>query len=282
VPNITFSRFVYLDTCIYSHLAKNRDLWGDLRGFLLDNDLCLALSDANVAELYDARTLHCALADLLLLMPSAMIKTRDMILDEEVEAHPKRRSAFLFFHPFNQLLLQNDGREVLVGLLGGKGSADARRRQVADARRVLSVHRRLKPNFSPSRSGHYRRQQADEFAAVIVMQWLADTHREFLKSFETRVQDLHTEVFLSLRLFALVNFYKYYLGRREPANLSDFGDEFHLAYIPYCELAIMERDLCSVLNQIRRHHDVLGSTAVRNIGFFEDAAWGGEVSREHG
>ena len=273
MANITFSRFVYLDTCIYSHLAKNTQLWDDLLGLLLANDLCLAVSSGNLAELADAKGLHGILADLLLLMPSAMIKPWDVILQEEVVAHSEQRTASLLFHPFNQLLLEKDGRRTLVGLFRGKDLAKARRGQLRDARRMLSLHRKLKPNFPPSKSGQYTHQQADEFAAVIIMQWLADTHHEFLKSFKNRVQDLHTEVFLSVRLLALVNFYKYYLGRREPAKLSDFGDEFHLAYIPYCELAIMERDLCNVLNQIRRHQHILGSAVVRNIEFFEDWAW---------
>jgi hypothetical protein len=273
VTEITFSRFVYLDTCIYSHLAKNTQLWNDLFGFLLANDLCLALSSGNMAELADARSLHGTLADLLRLMPSAMIKRWDTILDEEVAGHPERRTASLFFHPLNQLLLEKDGRRTLVKLFRGTDLAKARRLQLRDARRMLSIHRKLKPNFPPAKSGQYTRQQANEFATIIVVQWLAETHREFLESFEHRVHDLHTEVFLSVRLLALVNFYKYHLGGREPAKLSDFGDEFHLAYIPYCELAIMERDLCDVLNQIKRHQDVLSSTVVRNIEFFRHWDW---------
>ena len=273
VADITFSRFVYLDTCIYSHLAKNTQLWNRLRAFLFANHLCLAVSDGNLAELSDAKTLHGALADLLLLMPSAMIKPRDTLLDEEVAAHPGTRTASLLLHPFNQLLLEKNGRETLVGLFGANNLAKARREQLRDARQMLSIHRKLKPNFPPSKSGEYTIQQADEFASGIVRQWLADTHYEFLASFKDRVQKLHTEVFRSVRLFALVNFYKYYLGRREPAKLPDFGDEFHLSYIPYCELAIMERDLCEVLGQIKRHQDVLDSTMVRNLQFFEDWAW---------
>jgi hypothetical protein len=273
VGEITFSRFVYLDTCIYSHLAKNTQLWDRLQSFLFANDFCLAVSSGNAAELADAKGLHGILADLLLLMPSAMIKPWDVILQEEVAAHPRRRTASLFFHPFNQLLLQKDGRQTLIGLLREKGLAKARRGQLRDARRMLPLHRKRKPNFSPSKSGQYTHQQADEFASVIVMQWLADTHRVFLASFKDRASDLHTEVFLSVRLFALVNFYKYYLGRREPTKLSDFGDEFHLFYLPYCKLAIMERDLCNVLNQIKAHQDVLDSTVVRNIDFFQDWAW---------
>jgi hypothetical protein len=273
VTDFTYSRFVYLDTGIYSHLAKNTQVWDRLITFLLANDLCLALSSANLAELADAQRLHGTLVDLLLLMPSAAIKPWDIILDEEVKTHPQRRTESLLFYPFNQLLLERNGGDTLLGWFTGKRLVEARRGQRRDAGRLLTVHRSVKSNFPPSKSGNYTREQASEFAIFIVMQWLADTHRVFLASFKERPSDLHTEVFLSVRLFALVNFYKYYLGRREPTKLSDFGDEFHLFYLPYCKLAIMERDLCNVLNQVKGHQDVLNSTVVRNIDFFQDWAW---------
>jgi hypothetical protein len=157
VREITFSRFVYLDTCVYSHLAKNTQLWDHLQSFLFANDFCLAVSSGNVAELADAKGLHGILADLLLRMPSAMIKPWDVILQEEVAAHPRRRTASLFFHPFNQPVLQKDGRRTLIGLPGEKGLTRARRDQLRDARRMLSVHRKRKPNFPPSKSGQYTR-----------------------------------------------------------------------------------------------------------------------------
>ena len=40
--------------------------------------------------------------------------------------------------------------------------------------------------------------------------------------------------------------------------------------IPYCELAIMERDLCDTLRQIKRNHTVLDSTEIRNIDFLNE------------
>lgn len=273
MSDFTFSRFVYLDTNIWSHLAKNKQLWNHLFEFLVANDLCLALSEAHLAELADARALHKKLANLLLLMPSAAIKTSDAVLDEEVKAHPQRRTDTLLLYPFNQLLLEENGRDTLLNWFTSDNLAEARRVQLQHAQQMQARHSSLRDNFPPSKSGEYTLQQAAQFASFIVMQWLADTHYDFLASFKDRVQDLHTEVFLSVRLFALVIFYKYYLGRREPDRLSDFGDLSHLFSLPYCRLAIMERDLCSVLKQIKRHDDVLDSTVVRNIDFFKDWVW---------
>lgn len=93
-----------------------------------------------------------------------------------------------------------------------------------------------------------------------MIQWLVEGHRDFLLGFQNNIENFNSKVFLSVRLFAYVIFYKYYLGQREPKKLSDFGDLFHLFYLPYCELAVVERDLCNILNQIKSNDDILATT----------------------
>jgi len=269
---MSFSRFVYLDTNIYSYLAKNIHHWKRLSDFLTANDLCLALSHAHQAELAEAKTLHDKLVDLLLLMPSAAIKPWDVVLKEEVKAHPQCRTDSLLLYPFNQLLLEKNGNHTILSWFTSDNLTRARKDQLTGAQQMQARHSALKNNFPPSKSGKYIREQAPEFADYIIMQWLADTHPDFLASFKDRVQHLRTECFLSVRIHPLVIFYKYYLQGREPDQLSDFGDLYHLSYLPYCNLVIIERDLCNVLNQIKQDHNVLDSTVVRNIDFFKDWA----------
>lgn len=269
----TFSEFVYFDTNIISHLAKNRSMWSDLLEFLRQNDLTLGLGTAQVAELSDARKLHSSLVELLMSVPSGLLKTWDIIIAEEVKAHPHSRTESLLLNPLNQLLLEPGGLQNLYNFLSSEPLSDARQDQLAHAEQMAERHTQLKKNFPPSKTGSYTREQADEFTFAMICQWLVTDHRDFLGAMQQDIQGFHPEVFLSIRLYAQVLFYKYYLGRREPKKLSDFGDTGHLFYIPYCKLAVMERDLCNVLNQIKRHHDTLDSTVVRNIEFFDDWEW---------
>lgn len=269
----TFSEFVYFDTNIISHLAKNQSLWSDLFEFLRQNDLTLGLSTAQVAELADARKLHSSLVALLMSVPSGLLKTWDVIIAEEVRAHPHRRTESLLLNPLNQLLLEPDGLQQLYNFLSSRQLGDARKDQLAHAEQMAGRHALLKKNFPPSETGRYRREQADKFTFAIICQWLVTDHRDFLRAMQQEIRSFHPEVFLSIRLYAQVLFYKYYMGQREPKKLSDFGDAGHLFYIPYCKLAVMERDLCNVLNQIKSHHDTLDSTVIRNIDFFDDWPW---------
>ena len=168
--NISFSRFIYLDTNIYCYLAKNNHLWGRLFDFLIANDLCLSLSSANLSELADTTALHKKLVDLLLLMPSAVIKTSDIILNEEVKAHPQRRTDSLLLYPLNQLLLKHNGFETLFAWFTSDKLSKVRKEQRMYARQMHDRHLILKRNFPPLKSGEYTWRQAADFASFNVMQ----------------------------------------------------------------------------------------------------------------
>jgi hypothetical protein len=263
----TFSRFAYFDTNIISEIAKNQLLRSKLYEFLKEQDLTLGISTGQVVELADAKDIHPLLVALFFSVPSAILKTWDMIIAEEVDAHPERRTQPLIMYPVNAMLQENDGFENLYKFLSSERLAKARTQQLQHAQQMRARLSQLKANFPPSKSGKYILKQSDEFADYQVMQWLVEDHRGFLEEMQADILAFHPDVFLSIRLYAHVIFYKYYLGNREPRKLSDFGDLGHLFYIPYCELAVMERDLCNVLGQIKRNHTILENTIIKNIDF---------------
>lgn len=99
MPENSFPRFAYFDTNILSYIAKNKPLWTKLLDFLTKNSLTLGISGAQLVELFDAERLHQNLAEMLVVVPSALIKTADDILNEEVMAHPQQRTESLFYFP---------------------------------------------------------------------------------------------------------------------------------------------------------------------------------------
>ena len=260
------SEVAYFDTNILSHLAQNRQLWSKLGVFLAENNLVLGISSAHVAELADVTRQHQALAELFVSIPSGILKTWDVILAEEIQAHPQKRSQSLFAHLFTPT--EPDNLQRIQAFLSSKNLRYARQDQLNYAQQMTGRHDQLKSNFPPHRTGKYTIEQAEQFAWMQVIQWLGQIHRDFLVRFQNNIQDFHTNVFLSIRLFAQVIFYKYYIGQREPKKISDFGDLAHIFPIPYCNMLITERDLCNILNQIKRNHDTLSSTVIHNIDFF--------------
>lgn len=262
----TFSRFAYLDTNILSELAKRPDLWETVLSYLTNEDLTLAISD-QLAELADAERLHESLSRMLVFLPSAIIKTGFDVLSEEVASHPRARSNSLLVYPVNALVLEPKGPTLFEEFLRSANLRAARASQREAASRLADRMAELERNFPVSRDGVYRKEQAPAFAFAVTVQWLVGTHHSFVQHFQTDITGFKVDVFRSLRLFAMVVYYKYYLGNRSPRKASDFGDLFHLYAIPYCSVAIVERDLADVLAQVKRHDRILDGTDVRNIGF---------------
>lgn len=269
ITDYTFSRFVYLDTNIVSHFLKNEATWPRFRDYLTESGLTLGIGGGQVSELSDAKSLLPDLARFLVSVPTGILKNWDEIISEEVEAHPSPRTTSLLMYPLNAILLEDNGFENLLQFLNSEALSDARRDQIRHAEQMWAQHTKLKPNFPPSKSGKYDRSQAGEFAEGQVFQWLSYDHRQFLQEIQRDVTKLNISVFQSIRLYAYVLFYKYYLGEREPKKLSDFGDLFHLFSIPYCEIAVMERDLANVLSQIKNTQEILGGTEIHNIDFVQ-------------
>lgn len=96
---VTFTRFVHPDTGIVSTLIEDKTLWQPLGDFLFDNDLCLAIGEGQVAELNSDDRLRAPFVELVTTVPSAFVKRHDLILDEEVEAYPERRTKSLLSSP---------------------------------------------------------------------------------------------------------------------------------------------------------------------------------------
>ena len=150
MANHTFSRFAYFDTNILSHLAKNKHLWPKLFEFLTQNDLTLGISGAQVSELSDAKNLHQVLVEMFVMVPSATLKNWDVILDEEVNAHPQKRTKPLLDYPLNAILLEKDGIQKLQDFLASKKLGEARKDQLNHAQQFAKRHTELKGNFPQS------------------------------------------------------------------------------------------------------------------------------------
>ena len=267
----SFSRFLYLDTNIFGVLAQEKSLVRPLFDFLWERDLCLAISGAQAAELSDAQHLHEDLDVIMTALPSVLVKSAEVILDEEVRSYPNERKDSLISFYMNALF----GTNKMLDFLSSDSLRAARQAQKESAALMPERHTQLKKNFPPQDSGKYIWEQAPTFAWIHSAQCLAESHRDFMLGFKNTTHQFKPECFRSIQIYGYALFYKYYLHGKEPKP-SDFGDMFHLAPIPYCKLAVMERDMCNVLNHIKSHHDVLKGVTIKNIDFFKEWEWNEE------
>lgn len=248
-------------------IAEDLTKWKPLQDFLYKNDLCIALSEGQIPELSDFPDLRFNLDTLLSAVPTIITKTHEEILDQEIHSFPDMITPNIIGGYANE----NFGTNILQKNLSSKALSKARKEQRETS---LLMHNRiveLMPNFPPKDDIKYHEDQADDFVWAYVLQLLAETHPAFLNQFRDDATAFAFEPFRFLSLRGYVIFYKYYLHRKKSVP-SDFGDLFHLDTIPYCDVAIVERDLCNVLNHIKKNHSILKKQVIKNVDFFGEWA----------
>ena len=259
----TFSRFIFLDTGILSDLCIRKELYRPLFDYLSENDLTIAVSDGLLAELSQATRKHDDLELLFTCLPSAMIKSFETILHEEIQAYPNARQNNLLHYPLSHPSYTKTLREHL----SSKKLAQTRNQQLAFAKQMKKRHFLLKPNFKPTKKGSYTKEQVSDFARQLTKQWLRK-NSVFKERFGEQDSKIDYSKFRSLQLYAHVLFYKFYLGGRTPKK-TDFGDLYNIFSLPYCEKIVLEKDLHETFRQIKLHTDVLSCTHNEKTDFID-------------
>lgn len=246
-------------------IAEDLSKWRPLQDFLNENDLCIALSEGQILELSDFTHLHQNLGTLLSAVPTIITKTHEDILNQEVKSFPEIIAPDIIGAYANE----NFGTNVLQRNLSSEKLSVVREQQRASSLLMKKNLEELMPNFPPKDDGKYYEDQADDFVWAYVLQLLAETHTKFIKQFRDNDSVFTFEPFRYLSLRAYVIFYKFCLHNKRVVP-SDYGDLFLLFTIPYCDSVIVERDLCNVLNHIKKNHSILSNIIIKNIDFFED------------
>ncbi|MCW5594122.1 MAG: hypothetical protein KIT07_03510 [Anaerolineales bacterium] len=267
----TYSRFAYFDTNIISYLAKEKNVWSKLRDFLFENNLTLAISGIHLAELSNVRRNHDDLKEMLLSIPSALVKNVDVVISEEIGAYPDDRDADLLYYPIQYALLQENGIRELEEQLGSYNLRKARVELDKQANSMAVQIMKLKQNFPTSKSGKYIREQGSQYSKEIVWQWLSKSHPEFTKN--TQKEQLDATRFKTVWVFSQMCFYRYYLNNRTFSKTSDFGDLHHCLLLSYCDLIVMERDLANLLKQIQKRNNQVLQAPIHDIDFLYQQGW---------
>jgi hypothetical protein len=262
----SYSGCVYFDTNIISIAVEHPEWYRPLFNFLIKYNLYIAFSDALLIELSQATRKHDEFNTFFTILPSAKIKSFEAVIEEEVKSYPKMRTDSLLLWPTNIEF----GKQTIASWLISDEIKEARRKQLLYAKNMKQHLESVKSNLPSSTQGKYNKAQAEMFAWLITLQWLRKNQPDFVKKLIDNKHPLKAEVFPSIQLFAYYVYYRYYLDNRQPRELSDFGDMFHLFYFPYCKIIILERDMCNILNKIKSHSKMLDGVEVVNIDFFNN------------
>jgi hypothetical protein len=260
----------YFDTNIYRALVSQPKSWQTIQDFLSSENLVLAMSDMNVWELSDVTNLHRRLAEFMLCRPFRLFKPATRIIDEEVHAALAGKQIIPFMgtlavesdDPVAELALcfQNEViQEARTTMLDRKAAYEKRIRGTRENFGPIAV----KDRFSEADGPYYASRLIWQTVLTDWPETSADLERVFGV---TQVPPTPPPQFRGLWLFALTQFYRYYLHRRRP-NGNDFGDIFQTVPIAYCRLAVVENILCEDLSHLKRNDPILQDTEIHNLEF---------------
>jgi hypothetical protein len=258
--------WVYLDPDVLRTVVEHSGWYCSFFNFLFRNRLRIAFSDSLLVELGRVEIKEVDFTRLFAVLPWGKVKNFEKVIDEEVESYPNSRVDSLLFSP-ERLGARN---EAVDDLLVSNRVEEQRKKQLIFVDRMKKHLEYVKAIFPPSRSGVYTKEQAEVFAWMVTVQWLRRIHPDFIGRLNDKKVLLRAEAFRSIKLFAYVVYYKYYLGKRQPKDLTNFGELFHLFYFPYCKLIILGRETWRIVNEIKSDCKALDGVEVKNVDFFQE------------
>lgn len=266
---------LYLDTNAWVNLCRRKPGVSRQRvtDELLSRELCLGIGQQTIAEMSDWPGLHEEFTRLISLWPTAIIKTNDDITAEEIAGYPRKGKVTLPSAAVGFGVPEVVEEHPVFRGLRCADAEEGRERQKQDARKMATRLDELRDNFGRGGDGKFSLDRAGEFADLLVFQKLCSRDLKFVKKQAgdgTRVLD--TSPFLTLRLFALVVYFKYYNRNRRPKH-SDLGDLEHLWPVPYSDTVVLEKDQADLLERIRRRHpDLLSEVRILTLDALREQA----------
>ena len=261
---------IYLDTWVYRFLMDNTEFTPKMFKYLKENVLFPAVSDILLLEFSPIKQYIEKINYILCFLNSILVKSSEDILNEEVEHYPKEYTNTII-DPNGYLLSDLFELNTKKHLSSNQTKIEWNKYN-SDSRKMMPKLNEVINNYPVGKNGKYDKEQAEGFAELITIQWLCQAQPEFITSNFNKdtISNLNVELFKGVQLYAYYIFYKYYIGKREPVKRSELGDLFHLSYIPYCKMAILERDQCSILRKIQKDYPILENVCIENKDFITD------------
>jgi hypothetical protein len=260
-------KYLYLDTNIISELTKHLEWWDKFKSFLKEENFVIGISGAQLVELSDAFNLHSDLSNLLWFLPTKVLINWDEVIIRRINQGNLFGKIDVAFYPnlLSESPEQGAKRKFRIGL-SGNNMKEARQIQLSDAEKMRDMIIECKHNFPPNKDGKYKPKQASKYARLITRQWLNNSNmgiKKLYKKYGNRI-----DYFRAIEIYAYFVFYKYYIAGHEAKKESDFGDLFHLFYLPFIQFAILDRGMVEILKQIQRNNDLLDGYNIDSFTYF--------------
>jgi len=257
------SGYTYIDTNIFGILACKPHLLDPIAQFLNDKHQKVVLSEIQALELSEyVEKISVEFIQILKALPVIISKPAIILYEEEIKSYPNERNL-----PLEHPILNTHPEFYFSLLLKSEKLKLHRKNQKQDAQKVESMVKQYKPNFKIDKNKTLE-SQAELFAHHITIQHLTKHYPKETLTIWKKYNKIDVKVFKTNQIQGLVNFYRYYIDNEKP-NSHDHADSWHLSYLPYCQYAIIEQRLCSILNRIQKNNKRFTNITVRDNRWLE-------------
>ncbi|MBS1516044.1 MAG: hypothetical protein JSS63_13490 [Bacteroidetes bacterium] len=231
--------------------------------FCKKNDLYACITVTQITELSDVNNLHSKLFDVLLKLPVVVLANWDKIISKEIQNHPypiKEPLVLYFKRPGIQY---EDFERSMNSIIVREGREDQR----IKTPQFIENLEKNKKNFPTNADGKYGVNQLELFQKCLTFQFISSPYLKLPDELKNNPKKIKHKIFKGIGLFSKFIFYKYYIKNEMAKSTNDFVDLNHLFFIPYCKISILEKNMNSILNELKRHTNILPNTDIKNISF---------------
>ena len=257
----------YLDTCVWSKIATSEELHNAFSKYFGSNNRIAVLSYFTLFELSRAPQRVRDAHDHLWFENRHLIWIplfNDQLIESELREYPNMCS--VLWLPVSALTDTNS-QSLLKALMRRDDFIKSRDEHLQFGYDEFMNLEQLKKNFSPPNGPEYTSEDAELFAWANVISYLTRHFRVFLKPFRGHLQEFKADRLPSIYMRSLYVFYKYYLHGQSP-NRSDFLDYAQVAYAPYSDVYVTERNALNVLARIKKSGAALAKTQLIHLSDF--------------
>ena len=247
---------MYVDTCVIIELSECETLFNTFKKYLDSNELKILVTDPLCHELSSKKQHIHDNAQTVLNLPHTLAIPSDKILDYEIKSYPNKLTRSIEYDEIK------DQDVVIRGLFTYDIWNKTREQYEKDRKQALVQIKKFK-------TGSW--ENSWQVATLWILNDIKKIDYELFTKIQKDYSMLDIEAIPSEWIKANIAYEKYILEDIEP-SLTDLGDFLHIPYIPYCGLAIVENEMCRLLNKIKREtkYQQMRHIEFRNLKFIRN------------
>ena len=245
------AKTIYLDTFALVKISTDPILMSASAEYIRANSYTLIIGIMNLMEIYGWRKRWPQVSEFISSVPFCIAENPEKITAREIENYPNKIDLPVAFcssdYAFSQLELQN-----AIELNLEEKIASFEKKYRAQYKETLDSILSGRDDNLPDEHGKYSDQSRWVYMQINVLKFLFPDYKAFVDEKRAKSEFIQIECIKSAYLQALIIFQEYYV-QRKAGKLSDIGDIYQLAIIPYIDLAVIDNERNDLVQRINRN-----------------------------